>query len=369
MWNIQDIKKKKKYVAERYKNCKDSNERDKLSYTLLGYTMMLENRGTRNYTFFRNFIDFITRGKYTLINDNITNKKYKFCIKQPMNESFYNFLIELCFNVFNTENVLNEPVNFKTIKNDFDKVKQVSRDFYKNLGDEEISSIGIKLLDKDELINSYSYQRSNRKNYYGMTHKDYVFNDAYLNVLINNNILDYTLLTHEIMHAIDFKMNPKLLNQIYPGFNEIPTYTIDYLTIDYLKSIGMNKNEVSLLARKKEDYIQSLAAFTLFRLRKQLEIPKLYDYKEQLSYEKIKYFLNPNVISDLLEIESAVIAYTLYCDIKETNSFDKLKSIIKDGLDPNKIPNFNKYGLSNELLLETSKKIGEYSRFDKKLIM
>ena len=201
-----------------------------------------------------------------------------------------------------------------------------------------------------------------------MTHNDFAFNNSYFNIYINNSVVDYSVLTHEIMHGIDFKMNPKLLTQNYYGLNEIPTYTIDYLFIDYLESIYEDKEGIKKLKLKKDDYLQTLSAIVLFKLRKILDIPKLTNYKEQLNYDKVKSVLNPNIVSELLEIKSGVIAYALYLDIKEKNNFDILKNIIKSNLKSNQIPDFNKFGLSNDYLIEISKKIGEYSKNKEKLI-
>ncbi len=367
MWNIQDIKEKKKYVSERLKKCNDSLERDELLFTLLGYTLMLENRGTRNYTLFRNFIDLISKGKYTLIKNNFINKKYSFGIRQTMNEDYYNFLLDICFNVFSTKNVVERPVVLREEKVDSRNLIEVSKDFYKSLNDKELSLTGLSLLNKEEYINFSNYKRSNYSVYAGMTHYDFAFSNPYFNIYINNNILDYSVLTHEIMHGIDFRLKPKLLTQNYYGLGEIPTYTIDYLFIDYLDSVIDDKEEVEKLRLKKDDYLQTLSAITLFKLRKILDIPKLNNYKEQLNYNTVKKVLNKNIISELLEIESGVIAYSLYLDIVENNNFDKLKNIMRHDFKSSQIPDFKKFGLSNEYLLSISKKIGEFSKNEEKL--
>ena len=50
MWNIEEIKTKKRKVIERLKKCNDEKEKETLSTTLASYICMLENSGTIRYT-------------------------------------------------------------------------------------------------------------------------------------------------------------------------------------------------------------------------------------------------------------------------------------------------------------------------------
>ena len=82
-----------------------------------------------------------------------------------------------------------------------------------------------------------------------------------------NNLFDFQVLNHEVMHGVDFYMQKKLPSENYYGFHEVPTYTIDYLFIDYLESKELDSNEIQKLRMKKDNYLQELAKLTQTQIK------------------------------------------------------------------------------------------------------
>ena len=78
----------------------------------------------------------------------------------------------------------------------------------------------------------------------------------------------------------------------------------------------------------------------------------------------IMEILNPDIVKNLLEIESGVIAFGLYQQMKENRQvgLDNLKQFMKSLIAKDKRPNFECIGLSDEKILELSKMIGTYSK-------
>lgn len=360
MWNLAQIREKKKYVECRLKNVNDEKEKEKLELSLITYMSLLDNSGTLRYTKFYNLLDKINTN-YSL------KREYKYAImetdlffkdKPKLDDNYIKFLIDICYNVSETSEDFIES-DFTFYKSSYENLINVSMEFYKSLGDEEILEKASSILSDKSSINVSNVHRNGMNDRYGQTFNDYVFDKSYISIVPNNSIFDYQVLNHEVMHGINFYTKEKVPSENYYGFHEIPTYTIDYLFIDYLKKIGFDEEEVNKLKVQKDNYIYSLACITKMQLETELIRNKTYrDYNVQ----DIKNVLSPLLIKQLLEVESGVIAYGLYNQIKSDNNLDNLKSVMKTILSKNEIPNFNFIGLYNETLLDLSKKIGSYSQ-------
>ncbi len=156
-------------------------------------------------------------------------------------------------------------------------------------------------------------------------------------------------------------MRKKLPSENYYGFHEVPTYTIDYLFIDYLESKGFDIQEIQKLNEKKDSYIQRLAKLTQIQIKKALIRNKKY---VEPTIEDIKKVLYPQLIKQLLELQLGVISYGLYNQIESNKiiGLDNLKKFMKKILPRTQIPDFSFIGLENQKLLELSQHIGTYSR-------
>lgn len=379
MWNISEIKEKKAKVIQKIKNCSDPVEKEKLQITLSSYISMLDNSGSIRYTKFYNLMDKITNGNFTLIKPST-----KFIIKGEniiidkmgfIDEEYLAFLIELTKNVAKTKSVIEDPssLQFSTINYSNEELVNISKAFYSYLGDKEIYNYAIRNLDDPTSLNFSTSFASYSEDSDGITCYDYIYNKAYCATVRSNKLWDLQANNHEIMHSIDFYMQPKLPTQNYYGFHEIPTYTIDYLFINYLDTIGIDKEEVQLLRIDKDDYLQWLAFKIDNQIQKKLcllcqknnitGLGTLYSFKEYTEKDVIK-ILDPYLLKDLLELESGIIAYGLYKQFKENYELglQNLKTIMKTPLPKTVKPDFSNIGLPDEALKDLSLEIGNYSR-------
>ena len=363
MWNIKDINQKKNYVIERLKNCKDVKEKEKLELSLITYESLLNNSGTLRYTGLYNAMDRLTQNKYSeKKNQSIAEMEIGLFFKDTplMSDEYLQFLLDICNNIVETPYIDFEEENISSFETNYDSIVSMSYSFYRDLGNSEILEKAEKLLNDESSINDSKMPRTGMADCGGLTFDDYTFGKAYINVTRKNNIFDYQVLNHEIMHGIDFYMQNKVPSENYYGFHEVPTYAIDYLFIDYLESKGIDLNEIQKLRNKKDNYLQELAKLTQTQIKSALVKNKIY---QNATLEDIRNILNPQLMKQLLELESGVISYGLYQQIKvdKGQGISNLITFTKTLLPKNEIPNFSFIGLDNQTILNLSKQIGTYS--------
>lgn len=363
MWNIKDINSKKSYVTERLKNCSDPKEKEKLELSLITYLALLDNSGTLRYTGLYNAMDKITQNKFSeqREQENAQLEMDLFFKDSPViDDEYLQFLLNICDNIANTEYVDFEEDTITPFETDYENILNMSHNFYKELGDHEILEKAEKLLTDSSSINVSKISRRGMADCSGLTFNDYMFGKSYVNLTRKNNIFDYQVLNHEVMHGIDFYMQNKIPSENYYGFHEIPTYTIDYLFIDYLEGKGLDTSEVQKLRMKKDNYLQELAKLTQSQIKGALIRNKKY---KDPSIEDIREVLHPQLIKQLLELQSGVISYGLYCQTKidKQQGLNNLKSFMKNIIPKTQTPDFSFIGLDNQTILDLSKQIGTYS--------
>ena len=370
MWNISEINNKKKEVIKKIKTCNNPTEKEKLELSLASYISLLDNSGTIRYTKFYNLMDKITEGNFTLLrpsskliakaNDILLEKK------DYMDESYLEFLLQLVTNVSNSSiNIENkEDIALDKIELSDEKLMEISKLFYADLGDEEIFKYAKKILDDPSAINFSDKYVNAYENAGGITFPDFIYEKAYCTTKRDNTIFDAQAYNHELMHGIDFYMKPKIPSKNYYGFHETPTYTIDYLYIDYIEELGIDKTQIQKLRLQKDGYLVGLANLTILQIRNELIRKKGIMYIKKHTTKDVFEILNPNIIKNLLEIQSGVMAYGLNSQIRENkhNGLKSLKTFMKNYIPKDKRPNFESIGLSDKKLLELSLMIGSYSK-------
>ena len=363
MWNIKDINSKKSYVTERLKNCSDPKEKEKLELSLITYLALLDNSGTLRYTGLYNAMDKITQNKFSeqREQENAQLEMDLFFKDSPViDDEYLQFLLNICDNIANTQYVDFEEDTITPFETDYENILNMSHNFYKELGDQEILEKAEKLLTDSSSINVSKISRRGMADCSGLTFNDYMFGKSYVNLTRKNNIFDYQVLNHEVMHGIDFYMQNKIPSENYYGFHEVPTYTIDYLFIDYLEEKGLDTSEVQKLRMKKDNYLQELAKLTQTQIKGALIRNKKY---QNSSLDDIREVLNPQLIKQLLELQSGVISYGLYSQTKinRQQGLENLKSFMKSIIPKTQAPDFSFIGLDNQTILDLSKQIGTYS--------
>lgn len=363
MWNIKDINSKKDYVLERLKHCSDSKEKEKMELSLITYLALLDNSGTLRYTGFYNAMDKITQNKFSAKREqeNAKLEQDLFFKEQAfLDDEYLQFLLNICNNIAETTYVDFEESYISPFNTDYKNILETSYGFYTDLGDQEILEQAKKVLTDESSINLAKTSRRGMTDCSGLTFNDYTFGKSYINLTKKNNLFDYQVANHEVMHGVDFYMQNKLPSENYYGFHEVPTYTIDYLFIDYLESKGIDTTEVQKLRMKKDNYLQELAKLTQTQIKGGLIRNKKY---KNPTIEDIREVLHPQLIKQLLELQSGVISYGLYNQIKSNKQqgLDNLKKFMKNILPKTQTPDFSFIGLDNQTILNLSKQIGTYS--------
>ena len=182
-----------------------------------------------------------------------------------LSDEYLNFLLQLCNNISEKIPELDE--------NSFTSM-QVSK--------ESLIELSNKLLDDESSINFSNVARRGMSDCSGLTFNEYIFDKSYINVTRQNNIFDYQIFNHEIMHGIDFYMKKK-----------VPSENIyNRLFIDYLDENGLDPNEVQILRKQKDNYLHSLATITQTQIKTQLM--RKYGFKNSTNptIEQIREILN-----------------------------------------------------------------------------
>lgn len=363
MWNLKDINSKKTYIAERLKNCSNPKEKEMLELSLICYLSLLDNSGTLRYTGFYNTMDKITQNRFSerREQDSAQLEMDLFFKNAPViDDEYLKFLLNISNNISKTPPVDFDEENITTFETEYESILNVSHNFYRDLGDQEILKKAEKILNDESSINVSKIARRGMAECSGLTFNDYFFGKSYINLTKKNNLFDYQVLNHEVMHGVDFYMQDKVPSENYYGFHEVPTYTIDYLFIDYLEEKGMDINEVQKLRMQKDNYLQELAKLTQVQIKGALIRNKKYN---DSTISSIKEVLNPQLIKQLLELESGVISYGLYTQIQtnKEQGLNNLKSFMKTIIPKTKTPNFSFINLDNQAIMDLSKQIGAYS--------
>lgn len=370
MWNIQKLKNAKKQILDELKTCTDKSRKEILEITLGSYISMIDNCGTIKNTKMYNILDTLSKGKFSLNRPSakytgnfekiITNTDYY------MDKTYLEFLLDIVENVINTEPAItpNENFNFDFFPSSNATLLNISKQFYQNLKDNDIYQMALKTFNDKENINFSNTYSKLYSNAAGITFCDYINGKAFCTIKRNNLIIDFQAFNHEIMHCIDFYFKPKIPNETYYGFHEIPTYAIDYLFIDYLESIGVKYGEVQKLRMMKDNYLQSLAKSIRGLIREKICNKKEIDFIKEYKVQDVMDILDMSLVRHLLELESGIISYGIYKQLclDYNIGLNNLKIIIKNTLPKDKKPDFSNINLPDQVLLELSKEIGNYSK-------
>ena len=369
MWSIEEVNRKKQDVIKRMKVCEDLDEWEKMSLSLASYISILDNSGTFWYTKFYNLMDSVTRGRFTLLKPStklvVKGGEVAMKNKDYMDFEYLEFLMQLSHNVSCVDiNVDNEDdIALGNFNLSDDELIDISKLFYSRIGDKKIYDLSRKILDDSTALNFSFCYTSDYATAGGITFPDYFFDKVYCTTKRTGTLFDVQACNHEVMHGIDFYMKQKIPTKTYYGFQEVPTYTIDYLFIDYLETLGINKEEVQKLRLKKDAYLVSLAKLVTMQIQNELIRKKGLMSIKYHTIEDVMEVLNSDIIKNLLEVQSGIIAYGLHNQICDNNQIglEHLKLFMMNYLPKDKRPNFENIGLSDDKLLELSQMIGTYS--------
>lgn len=361
-WNVKEIREKLKYVSQRLKKETDLRQKEILMHSLLTYINILHTTDIKNLKF-TSLMDKLTLGKFSLIRD----KKYKeisdivFGFKAYVYDD--DLLIDLSQNIKNSSFQHKEEA-LATLKLSPQELIEISKGFYKWLGDKEIYDYASEMLDNKSHLQfkNLEYQKNDFGIASGMTYYDPLFEEAYIGITQEFTLFDAQVLNHEIMHSIDFRMYQKLPSNSYYGFHEVSTYTIDYLFFDYLEDKEYDLTEINKLRDRKTEYVSRLASYSLLQL--QLSNGNKFSF-QNVSTENLKQSMNNDIRKNLLEVQSCLIARSLYAQIKNNKEFGiaNLKRFMQTNIPINQVPDFSYIGVSRQELLNTSKEIGNELSF------
>ena len=360
-WDLEDIRKKKKYVMERLSNVKEPLEKEKLELTLLAYLSMLDNSGTIRYTSVSNLLDKITKGKYTLSRDqkfaSLENNLFSKS-KDYIDSEYLSYLIQLSKSVGASDL---EEIPLKPMELTEEQIVSISKDFYAELGDKKIYDSAMKQLGNNTHINFFSTVRNGWEGYNGVHYADKIFGDNYCNVKKENTLMDVQALNHEVMHSIDSSVSTKTISNNYYGFHEVPTYTIDFLMFEYLEKNGFDLEEINKLRHKKNVSMQNMARDTLRSIYSRLLYSKGLRSAHDFNAEDILNGITFNELRGLTEVQSYIMSYGLSLQILDDKEkgISNLKQFMETTLPKDKVPDFSNIGLSNEMIAQLGSNLGQ----------
>lgn len=355
-WNIEEVKRKQQYLLERLKHCSNSEEKERIELSLVSNISILNNSGSFRYTKFYNFMDRLTKDKFSLSRQSKyieMEKKLLFENDSYIDEAYLGFLLSLANNIASD---VQDTETLPEFSISDEQMVEVSKKFYQILGVPQIEQLSQKILSDPSSMNITRTNRNGFEDFGGITYNDYIFNKSHVNIQKTNTIFDFQALNHEVMHGIDFYTHQKLPSKNYFGFHEIPTYTIDYLFLEFMNNLGFDEQQIAILQERKVNYLSSLAQITLLQLKTQLI--SNYGYKNSINptYDMLKNALTPQILKQLLEIESGLIAYGLkmQIDIDKGKGLSNLIAIMSNDIPIDKKTDFSFAGLSDDTLLDIS---------------
>ena len=156
MWNLKDINAKKNYVTERLKNCSNSKEKETLALTMLTYLAMLDNSGALRYTGFYNTMDRLTQNKFSNTREQENAQLEQdifFKDGAVIDDEYLQFLLDICNNIAETPYVDFDDNTILLFATNYEDTLNMSHNFYRDLGDQEILEQAEKLLNDESSVN------------------------------------------------------------------------------------------------------------------------------------------------------------------------------------------------------------------------
>ena len=360
----EEIKKKKKYLLKRLQEPISKVERNNLTASLASL-IILENENEKLYNVkLVGILDSLTKNKYTLNKEKRFEARFEGLLEETapfVNDEYLSFLLQLTLNI-NTMNIEYEDdaselalVNIS----DHDKV-ELSRKFYRSLGNRDIQSQAERILDDPSHYDFIDTNIRHNDLLYGVTIFDWYFKKPYIYARRLGNLFGCQVFNHEIMHGVDFYSRPRNFGAEYYGFEEIPTYTIDYLFLDFLEMMGYDPAQVDALRRKKHQFTWIIARYKIIDEINHRLIRMCRKNIKNATFADIKKVMNDNILVSMIELESCVIAHHLYGRMHYNlqQGLNDLITIMQTKLPKNKIPDFSFIGLDQKRLLETSRELG-----------
>lgn len=358
MISRDEIKLKERYIIEEVSKITDKKELEKLKHSLRTY-LVIDSLQSKDYTL-PTLIDDLLNKHYKLTEEcnnlNLNLTTLNDFAKPVISDDYLCFLLNLVQNlkslktIYSTDN--KELSYYKFAEH---KAVSTSYQFYSFLEDDEIVDNASAILSNPSHY-EFKSKLGNFKELAGFMVEDYYFNKPYIYCTNNDNLFTYQAFNHEIMHGIDFYMNPKVRNTIFRGFTEIPTYTIDYVFLDFLEENNYNSNDVDALRRKKYDYIQKIANEVFLEIDYLLKLRYFSTNIDIASCENIHSILSNKIYNTLFELASSVIAEGLYRQIliDRKQGLKNLKTIMKNDFSNREFPDFSLVNLDSGKLLQIS---------------
>ena len=361
MLNRKELIAKKRFFVKklRDRNLTDE-ERRKIGYSLMYITSILtENENLLNVRLY-NFIDKMLFGELSILRSNHIQDIYEempvdYDIK--LDDDYYYYLYQILNNIKGNDNGFSNDEYKVTYPSD-EQIVEVSKIFYNDLGNEKINELAKRIFsDSSHYGFTDLFSRLCRYSM-AITVYDLVFNKPYISVVRTNDISSFMSFNHEVMHGIDFYASQYQINDNYSYFVEIPTFTIDFLFMDFLDDMGFDKDQVNALRRHKQG-IDFNRVNTLYNtITDRLKDLGIKEVNENNKFMLKKVFTE-RLIKNTLHEESYVIAYGLYKQIKEDKEkgLDNLYKLIKYQIPNGQLPDFSFIGFPKERILDLSKEL------------
>jgi len=357
-FNLKDIKSKISYAEILLKNTNLSSiERERIQHSVIAYYAVLDSSDSVYNTVLEPFLDKISRGKHLANKDsNRICKTGEIVLDKDsygiLSKEYLQILVNLASSIQKPQV---DATKFNNMVFTDENLKSIALSFYDNI-DQELGQKVNNIISTPGLINVSDYKKNRR--FDGTTWYDYINNVPYVNVSRAGTIEDAQVFCHELMHANDFAMQPKYFDSNYYGFHETPTYCGDLLFADFMEAKGFNSEEVNKVRSERINYIRGLAYQSLFKIRSKIGRESFMSGNIDEMYTA----LDEDVLKDLLEVQSGVMAIGLYKQIKNDKEYGikNLKMFMSSLIPKNKIPDFSHLGLDYGTLMNICENINAH---------
>lgn len=338
MWNKQDLEAKLKYLDELFKNTRNKKKKSEILVDKITILKMLELLKGRRITLYNDPLLFLK--KLSLKRDTKKCENYE-------SLEFFHVLVDLKYSFELCKNLALIPyIDLKDtwpLSSEEECINEVV-DFARKINDPELGNAILSVInDKDHLYLSTGYKDSELSKYKAVNFELSTFKESYIMYPPKSSIL-----LHEVVHTIDNKINGYNISS-YPYSGEVPATALEI----YKDTIEGNMDAlINLLTLAKKTIIIACK-----------QNPNYFSLTEtaKLEFQDVKNRTR-DIIERFLTVKSYLIAVVFAKKMidNEKEGLKEYKELLKTKFPKDSIPDYSKWGITNEVIIDYSKNLINY---------
>ncbi len=340
MWNKKDLEAKLKYLNELSRNTKDENKKYEIFTDKQVIIEMLELLMGRKLTIYDSPIFY--KQKISLQKESKQYESY-YSLSFLDLENDLKFCFELCKNL-----ALLIPIDNAENIPSISKEECISEviDFARKIKDNELSSYILNTInDQSHIYLSEITKESVFSKYSAVNFELSTFKESYIISPARSGEL-----LHEIIHTIDSKVNG-YYKSAYPYSDEVPSYTIEIYK-NILDGNIVCLNEILSKAKKTILLLFPSIKSSILSSNDIIESLEFGNIENKTSY----------LVERLLTMKSYLIGVIFAKKIldNEEEGLKKFKEMFKTTFPIDKVPDYSRWGITNEVIIDYSKNLTNY---------